>query len=56
MHITLGGLLLMFGAAWILGGGELGRGFVRLFVLMWVGVGLYVLLFISLLVYSLIYL
>ena len=55
MHITLGGILLVFGAAWLLGRGQLGKGFVRLFILQWILVGAYVLFFAGLLLYALIY-
>lgn len=56
MHISLGGIILAFILAWILGLGKLKEGFWRLFVIMWVGVGAYVLFFIGLFVYALIFL
>lgn len=55
MHITLSGLLLTIGAAWILGCGDICKGFVRIFILMWVFVGAYVILFLSLVGYAIIY-
>lgn len=53
MHISLGGIILACIVAWILGLGDLEAGFWRLFVLLWVGVGAYVVFFIGLFIYGL---